>query len=55
VDVGIAGMPGQSRQAGLFQAHIVVVAEVVEAHDTMSVGQQALGEVVADEAGGSGD
>ena len=45
----------QARQARLFQRRVVVAVEVVVADDLVAVGQQPLGGVVTDEAGGTGD
>ena len=45
----------QSRQARLFQGRVVVVVEVVDPDHPMALGQQALADMHADEAGGAGD
>lgn len=42
-------------QSGPLEAHVVVVVEVVQAHDLVSVAKQASGRVHADEAGRAGD
>src|SRR5260221_8100805 len=43
------------RQAGLFQPHVVVRIEIVEADDLAAARQQSATDVKPDEAGGAGD
>jgi len=43
------------RQIGAFAGGVVVVVEVVQPDDGIAPGQQRLGHVAADEAGGAGD
>jgi len=50
-----AGVIVEDRGAGLFQRHVVVVVEVVEADDGVTAFEQRFGGEEADEAGGAGD
>ena len=54
-DVAVAGVPGEPLEARLLEADVVVVVDDVEADDLVAAGEEALGDVVADEAGGAGD
>jgi hypothetical protein len=45
----------EQAQAGLLQPRVVIVVHIVDPEHGMAVAQEALGDVEADEAGGSGD
>ncbi len=49
------GEGGQHRQASLFEAHLVVVVEVVQPHHLMTRLAQPSGDVKTDKTGGAGD
>jgi hypothetical protein len=53
--VAVARVPREARQARLLEGDVVVVVDHVEADDGLAPLEQALGDVVADEAGGAGD
>ena len=53
--VGEAGMRQGAGQAGLLEAHVVIVVEVVDADDLVTPFEQAQGEGGTDEAGAAGD
>ena len=52
-DLGEAGAAFEAGEAGALEVDVVVVVEVVEADDFVAAVEQALGDVRADEAGGS--
>ena len=49
-----AAMPRQTLQPRVLQPHIVVGVDFIDADHLLAARQQRLGDVIADEAGGSG-
>ena len=47
--------PGQLRQPGMFQAHIIIGHQIIHAHDLMALGQQPPAEMKANKASAAGD
>ena len=50
-----AGVDGKLGEPRLFQRRVVVGVEIVDSDDGAAVGEQALGNMIADEPGDSGD
>ena len=50
-----AGLVGQAVEPGVFQPWVVVRVDTVEAHHLEAVGEQAMRQMKADEAGRAGD